>query len=311
MTHFAGTTTANFGQNSPTGAFLPEIYSKNVLLQLRRGSVADSITNSEYFGEISAFGDTVRIMAEPDITIKDYTRGLELTTDAVEDTDKTITIDQAKYWQFSIDDIEDKMSHVGWEAIATNRAAYKLMQDYDVAILNFMSDSANVLAANVFNDKTEAAVLDLSTPDALLDHITDMSVRLSLQDNVNEGRYLVLPYTATGVLSKVDSKLINMDYNGGAADLKSSPSYMGTLRGFDIYVTNNAPSYTSTGTGATTRDVMLAGQMSACSTAQTILRTEVLRDNLTFGDKIRGQHVYGRGIIRPEALSVAHVKFSA
>jgi len=310
MANFNAAGTVNFGQNSPTGNFLPEIYSKNVLLKLRRGSVADAITNSDYFGEIAAFGDTVKIMTEPTITIKDYTRNLALTSDAIEDVEKQLVIDQAKYWQFTLDDIENTMSHIGWQAMVTNQAAYQLMQNYDNAILAYMSLNANVLTANVFNDLTEASVLDLSTPDSLMNHLTAMSVRLSKQDVVNEGRFLILPHDATQVLARVDSKLINSDYNGGAMDVKDNASYAGMLAGFQVYVTNNAPTYTSTGSGGTTRNTILGGHTSAVSTAQTILNTETQRSTTTFGDIIRGQHVYGRGVVRPEALSVSHVKFA-
>lgn len=301
---------ANFGGGSPTGNFIPQIYSKNVLLKLRRGSVVDSITNNDYFGEIAAFGDTVKIINEPVITINDYTRGLTLASDTLTDTQKTIIIDQAKYWQFTLDDIETTMSHIGWQAMVQNQAAYQLMQSYDNAILAFMSDPTNVLAANVMNDDEHANLIDLSSADALLDHITDMSVLLSLQDVVSEGRYLVLPHSATGTLSKIDSKLINADFNGGAANLQSTPAYAGMLRGFQLYITNNSPTY-STLTTVHTHERMLAGHISAVSTAQTILNTEVRRSNTTFGDIIRGQHVYGRGIIRPESLVVAGVKFDA
>jgi len=296
MTHFAGASTTNFGGASPTGNFTPELYSKNVLLALRRNSVADMITNNEYYGEISAYGDTVHIVKEPDVSVKDYTRNLTTTSDALVDNELVLKVDQAKYYQFEVNDIERKISHIDWESRATNRAAYKLMQSYDTAILDFMADSTNMLAANVVNDQAEANVLDMTDPDDLLNQITDLSIRLSLADNTDEGRFLILPHTATQVLSQIDSKLLSADFNGGAMNLKDNPHYKGMLRGFHVYITNNAPTYTSTGTGAADRNVMLAGQLSAVATAQTILNTEKMRSERTFGDIVRGLHVYGRGV---------------
>lgn len=49
----------------PNGIFSPVIYSKKVQLAFRRSSVIQSITSNEYFGEISSFGDSVRIIREP------------------------------------------------------------------------------------------------------------------------------------------------------------------------------------------------------------------------------------------------------
>jgi len=61
-------TDANFA-NSVSGQtnsfFLPKIYSKKVLNFFRKASVVEAITNTDYAGEISAFGDSVRIIKEP------------------------------------------------------------------------------------------------------------------------------------------------------------------------------------------------------------------------------------------------------
>jgi len=56
--------TAGYG-NLPNGNFSSVIYSKKVQLALRKSTVVGDITNSDYFGEISAQGDTVRIIKEP------------------------------------------------------------------------------------------------------------------------------------------------------------------------------------------------------------------------------------------------------
>ena len=54
-------TAAGYG-NLPNGNFSPVIYSKQVQLAFRKSSVVESITNSDYFGEISNMGDTVKII---------------------------------------------------------------------------------------------------------------------------------------------------------------------------------------------------------------------------------------------------------
>ncbi len=54
-------TAAGYG-NLPNGNFSPVIYSKKVQSAFRKTSVIEDITNSDYFGEIANFGDTVRII---------------------------------------------------------------------------------------------------------------------------------------------------------------------------------------------------------------------------------------------------------
>lgn len=307
MAHFAGANSTNFGGVTPTGNFVPEIYSKKVLNFFRRKSVVEGITNSDYYGEISAFGDSVRVIKEPTISVSDYLRGDNTATEALTDDQITLVLDQAKYFSFKVDDIEDKISHINWMQLATDSAAYSLKNDYDQKVLDFMT--TGVLAANVRNDDAFANLIDLSTPDALLNEISRLSTLLTLQDVPEENRWLVISPEGMEVLAKADSKLLNMDYNGGMSDLRNGLVSTGKLRGFSLYMTNNAPKFDTTGT-VETHNILLAGHMSAVATANAIVKTETIRSQDTFADIVRGLHVYGRAIIRPEALAMAHVKFA-
>jgi hypothetical protein len=46
--------------NLPNGVFSTVVYSKKVQLALRKSSVAQAITNSDYLGEISSWGTVSR-----------------------------------------------------------------------------------------------------------------------------------------------------------------------------------------------------------------------------------------------------------
>ena len=59
-------TAAGYG-NLPNGNFSPVIYSKQVQLAFRKASTVEAITNSDYFGEIANFGDSVKVIKEPEI----------------------------------------------------------------------------------------------------------------------------------------------------------------------------------------------------------------------------------------------------
>jgi hypothetical protein len=190
---------------------------------------------------------------------------------------------------------------------ATGSAAYSLKNSYDQNVLAFMALGAQ--SANTLNDTEFANLLDLTTPDAILNTMSSLATKLSEAEVPEENRWIVLPPRAIEVLMKADSKLINMDYNGGMADLKNGLIQTGQLRGFSVYRTINAPTF-DTLTTVETHDVMMAGHMSACATANAIVKTETVRSTTTFADIVRGLHVYGRSIIRPEALAVAHVTYT-
>ena len=122
-------TDANFA-NSVSGQtnsfFLPKIYSKKVLNFFRKASVVEAITNTDYAGEISAFGDSVRIIKEPVISVSDYTRGSDTTATKLTDQEISLVVDSAKAFKFIVDDIETNMSHVNFKEVSTSSDEYAL-----------------------------------------------------------------------------------------------------------------------------------------------------------------------------------------
>ena len=125
--------------NLPNGNFSPVIYSKKVQLAFRKSTVCGDITNSDYMGEISAQGDTVKIIKEPEISVSQYARGTSVTAQDLEDEDFSLTIDKANYFAFKMDDIEEAHSHVNFMQLASDRAAYRLADQYDQDVLGYLS----------------------------------------------------------------------------------------------------------------------------------------------------------------------------
>ena len=91
------------GHNSlPNGNFSPTIFSKKAQKAFRKKAVVEGITNSDYMGEINAAGDTVRIMKEPEIVVKEYARGTQITAQDLDDEDYTLVVDKANYYAFNL-----------------------------------------------------------------------------------------------------------------------------------------------------------------------------------------------------------------
>ena len=156
----AFTTASGYG-NLPNGNFSPVIYSKQVQLAFRKSAVAEAITNSDYFGEIAAMGDSVKIIKEPEITVKAYARGTTITPQDLDDEDFSLTIDKANYFAFKVDDIEEAHSHVNFQSLASDRAAYRLADQFDQDVLGYMSgfkQSALHGAANTANTTVNGSV---------------------------------------------------------------------------------------------------------------------------------------------------------
>jgi len=125
--------------NLPNGNFSPVIYSKQVQLAFRKSSVVEDITNNDYFGEIANMGDSVKIIKEPEVSVQSYARGTQITAQDLDDEDFTLVVDQANYFAFKIDDIEAAHSHVNFMSMASDRAAYRLRDQYDQDVLGYLS----------------------------------------------------------------------------------------------------------------------------------------------------------------------------
>ena len=309
-------TDANFA-NSVSGQtnsfFLPKIYSKKVLNFFRKASVVEAITNTDYAGEISAFGDSVRIIKEPVISVSDYTRGSDTTQTKLTDQEITLVVDSAKAFKFIVDDIETNMSHVNFKEVATSSAAYALRDSYDAAVIAAMFSGVSTSSPDhVLGADASAATqtmgqhqggsnsIDLLGSDGTgtdpLDVMSFMAKLLDEQSVPEEGRWFVAPPSFYNELAQSGSKLLSVDFNAGQGSIRNGLVSSGKLRGFDMYKSNNVAA-ASTATGK-----ILAGHISSTATAQTIISTEVLRDPTSFGDIVRGLHVYGAKVLRPEAL---------
>jgi hypothetical protein len=139
--------------------------------------------------------------------------------------------------------------------------------------------------------------------------IARMARLLDTQFVDSDGRWLVLHPTFIEVLKDEDSRLLNADF-GESGGLRSGLA-VGQLHGFDIYMSNNLPSVgTGPGTSGSANQnsnygVIVAGHSSAIASASQITKTESYRDPDSFADIVRGMHLYGRKILRPEAIVTA------
>lgn len=252
--------------------------------------------------------------------------------------------------------IEKQQSHIGWMELATNRAAYRMADQYDKNVLGYMagyqySEITGLWTARTTSPGTVAdtaagtdewlsthkmtrasfvsggsasesiAVGVAGTFDATPLQILNRFNRIMDQANVDkDGRWVVIDPVFAEILMDENSKLVNNDYmenqnaGGGLTNGKVVP---GKIRGFRVYMSNNLP---LVGTGPGTVDnngssahygIIVAGQDSAVATAQQIDKTETYRDPNSFADVARGLNLYGRKILRPEALMRAWYNINA
>jgi len=125
----------------------------------------------------------------------------------------------------------------------------------------------------------------------------------------SRGRWIVLDPVFVEMLKDEDARVLNADFGGTGL---MNGLVLNNLHGFRVYVSNNLP-YLGTGagtTGVTAQEanygVIVAGQDEAVASAEQINKVENYRDPDSFADIVRGMHLYGRKILRPEAIVTAN-----
>ena len=135
-----------------------------------------------------------------------------------------------------------------------------------------------------------------------------MARKMDTQNVDARGRWVVLDPVFVEMLKDEDSRMLNGDFGG--AGLQNG-LVLNNIHGFRVYVSNSLPAAgTGAGTSGTTAQatnfgVVLAGQDEAVASAEQINKVENYRDPDSFADIVRGMHLYGRKILRPEALVTA------
>ena len=285
-----------------------------------------------------------------------YARGTTVSAQDLDDEDFSLTIDKANYFAFKMDDIEESHSHVNFMQLATDRAAYRLADQYDQEVLGYLSgykQSALHNAADTVNDQVNGSkAVSTAGSDELLssmklkkgdfgnittssagDHSIPVAARLpgatalpratvspamvvswmarllDQQQVDTSGRWVVLDPIMLEILRDEDSRLLQTDW-GESGGLRNG-LVLKNFHGFRVYTSSNLP---AVGTGAGTTGsanqnanygVIVAGHDSAIATAEQINKTETYRDPDSFADIVRGMHLYGRKILRPEGIVTA------
>lgn len=286
-----------------------EMWSRVLLAAYMKKLVFGSeyVINRDYEDEISRFGDTVHITSLADPTISTYVPGSTLTYQQLVDAGQSLVVDQAKSWSAQMEDVDRRQQIGDLQGYFEGRAAYRLadVADQFVASLYTACDPANILGSS--GSPLTPALFAPSTPaDFYIKVILPLRVLLSQNNVPDDGnRYMVLPPWAMALAAQTQAFVAFPGYNGNPGDVMTNGA-CGRLGNFVLLESNNSVQAVAGGPGTGVWAIQ-AGHNSAITFADQIVQNEALRAQGDFADLIRGLHVYGARVTRPEALSVAYV----
>src|SRR5687768_6686842 len=104
--------------------FRPEIWSALLLSSLKKAHVYVALCNRNWEGDIKAAGDTVRITSISRPTVNNYQRNTDIVYEELTDAQRTLVVDQEKYWAFTVDDIDQAQARASVMPEAMAESAY-------------------------------------------------------------------------------------------------------------------------------------------------------------------------------------------
>lgn len=268
--------------------FIGEIWSAQILEALRKTLVygQSNVVNRNYEGEIKGKGSTVHINSHGPITVAPYVKAVGLSDpEDLTDAGAELVITEAQAFNFRIDDIDKSQMNVALMESATRDAAYQLGDVADQFLAGLMEEDAGNTLDPAALDLEEVLVRDL---------LIDIKTALDVANVPKAGRWVVVPPWVTGFLLKEGLITHNTQWSGVEPAMKNGA--VTRLFGFDILESNNTPV-------ETTNYTVLAGVPQAVTFAESINEVEAYRPDKYFADALRGLHVYGAEVVRPDCLA--------
>lgn len=279
--------------------FIPKLWSARLLNALDKSHVFANVVNRDYEGEIKKMGDTVHINTIGAVTIGTYTQNTDFSSgpETLATTDQTLTIDQAKYFNFQVDDIDAAQAAGDIMDKAMTRAAYGLADASDKYIAGILAGAAD--ATNTVS--TSAVALTSSN---VYENVVKMRTILDKANVPTAGRWLVIPPEMYALIL-LDDRFVKT--GGEMAEGILRTGLVAQAAGFDIYLSNNCVSadvsekltYTITG-----------GVDAAATYAEQIVSTEAYRPEKRFADAVKGLHVYGAKVVDKAQIACLKATFA-
>ena len=272
--------------------FIPTVWSENLYQELDKKYIGVANCNRDFEGEIREKGNTVRICGVGEVVVSEYTKNSNMNAPAaLSDNVRELTIDQAKYFNFQIDDIDRAQASPKLMEAAMKNAASALANDADQYIFSLYGQAGSSIKSEDTN------------VDNIVDIIIDARTKL-FTSNVADPEDIVIEVSPeiAGLIMKAKVNLCSD--NTGLMET----GCIGAIGGCKIFVSNNVQKleisngYQHKCYARTKRAIAFAEQLS---------EIDAYRPELRFADAVKGLHLYGAKVVYPNELVLLDLKVLA
>ena len=264
--------------------FIQSIWSKKIQddLELKTKLVQNCLR--EYEGDCK-HAQSVKILGVGEPTIGDYDSSKDINIEEMSDRGQILTIDQAKFFAFYVDDVNQAQSVPG------------LKEKYQEKAVHGLAVARDTYVANLIKGATNSTTAGNLTQDAVKQAIDDAIVKLRERNFDEEGVIEISP----AVYNVFKNCLITLSTN--------NPDYIkrgivGVYDDFEVCMSNNMAK------DSTHVYCDIRGK-KAIAFAGQINEVEALRAEKRFKDIIRGLDTFGAKVIDEARIQVVKVPLTA
>ncbi len=263
--------------------FIPTVWSENLFCELDKQYIAVSNCNRDFEGEIKNKGAVVKICGVGEVNVSDYTKNTDMSVaQDLSDTVKELAIDQAKYFNFQIDDIDKAQCSPKLMNAAMKIAASSLANEADRYVYSLYAEAGDTV-------KSESA-----TTDNIVDLIIDARTKL-YANNVTDG-YEVVIEVSPEIASLILKAKVNLSTdNTGALEA----GCLGSIGGCKIFVSSNI---VTSDDGSKRYHKCIVRTKRAIAFAEQLSEIEAYRPEKRFSDAVKGLHLYGAKVVYPKEM---------
>ena len=268
--------------------FISTVWSENLLKQLDKKYIGVLNCNREFEGDIKNQGSIVKICGVGGVTVSSYKKNTDMNEpETLSDTASLLSINQAKYFNFQIDDVDRAQSNPKLMNEAMKNAAAALANEADKYIYSLYAEGGTVL-----EDFSPAA-------ETIVDHIIDLKTRM-MKANVMDADDIVIE-----VSPEIAALILKAKIDLGTDNRESlETGLLGKIAGCKIYVSNNVVVNDS-------YHKCIVRTKRAVAFAEQISEVEAYRPEKRFADAVKGLHLYGAKVIYPNEYMVLNLKLAA
>ncbi len=263
--------------------FIPTIWSENLYNKLDEQYIAVKHCNRDYEGDIRQKGAVVNIVGVGAVNVFDYTKDTDMSApQTLSDSASRLTINQAKAFNFQIDDIDRA------------QCTPKLMDQAMRVAASALSGAADSYVFSLYNNAGSTVTEAATTASNVIDRLIDARTEL-FKNNVANANDIVIEVSPAVAALILKAKIQLSTDNAETLEC----GCLGSIGGCRVYVSNNIATEASSGV---TYHKCIARTRRAIAFAEQLSEINAYRPEKRFADAVKGLHLYGAKVVYPEEM---------